>query len=90
MKRLFIVISAIWLAGWAYVGWRGYALTSDAHSYIDLLPPAATVPEPVLEALEAGQSYTFNALVWGAGVPLCLLLVGWLVAGFRRRSEPRS
>ena len=79
MKRLLAVAGVSWLAVWGYVGWRGYTLTREAHSYIDQLPPGGTVPQPVLTALEAGQAYSLQAVVWGAAVPLLLLLVGWIV-----------
>lgn len=84
MKRLLVVVSLIWFAVWAYVGWRGYTLTSDAYSYIDQLPPGTTVPQPVLTALEAGQAFSLHAVVWGAAVPVSLLLLGWIVRAVGR------
>jgi hypothetical protein len=79
LRRLLIVAAVIWLAIWCYVGWRGHELTSDAHRFIEVLPPSAHVPEGVLSALEAGETYTLNAVIWGAAVPLIALLIGWLL-----------
>lgn len=88
MRRLLAVTTISWLAIWAYVGWRGYTLSSGAHSYIDQPPPGATVPHPVLTALEAGQSYSLQAVVWGVAVPLLLLLLVWVVRpSLRKRSN---
>lgn len=91
LKRLLFVASAIWLASWAFVGWRGYEQTSDAHSYIDMLPPGATVPEPVLTALAAGQSWIREAVIFGATLPLCLLLIIWVIRpAVKERFRPSS
>jgi len=91
MKRFLALAGVSWLALWGYVGWRGYTLTHDAHSYIGELPPGATVPEPVLTALEAGQAYSLQAVIWGAAAPLFLLLLGWVATPMlRRRSNVRS
>jgi hypothetical protein len=89
LKRLLFVVSATWLAVWAYVGWRGYEQTRDAYSYIDMLPPGATVPNPVLIALQAGQSWTLNAVIWGAALPLCFCLVVWVFKPAVERFRPR-
>jgi hypothetical protein len=53
-------------------------MISDAHLFIEVLRPGARVPDGVLTALEAGQSYTLNAVVWGVAVPLFLLLTARL------------
>lgn len=79
LRRLLIVAAVIWLAIWCYVGWRGHELTSDAHRFTEVLPPGAHVPEGVLSALEAGETYTLDAVIWGAAVPLIALLIGWLL-----------
>lgn len=85
VKRLLAVAGVTWLAIWGYVGWHGYTLTRNAHNFIDQLPPGATVPQPVLIALEAGQAYSLQAVIWGAVMPLFLLLVCWVVRPMLRR-----
>jgi len=87
LKRLLMVASISWLAVWAYVGWRGYTLYSDARNYIDQLPPGATVPQPILTAVEAGQAYSLQAVVWGAAVPLILLLLVWVAMPSLRKRK---
>jgi hypothetical protein len=91
LKRLLFVASAIWLAVWAFVGWRGYEQSSDAHRYIDMLPPGAKVPEAALTALAAGQSWIREAVIFGAALPLCLLLMAWIIRpAVKERFRPRS
>jgi hypothetical protein len=88
MKRILIVVSVIWFAIWAYVGWRGYSLMTDAYSSIDQMPPGSDMPPEVLAVLKAGQSYTLNAVIWGAAIPLCPLVILWIVGpSFKRRSQ---
>ncbi len=83
LKRLILVVCVVWFAVWAYVGWRGHTLTSDANSYVSQIPAGARVPQPILAALEAGQSLTLNAVIWGAVAPLCILMIAW---AFRTRT----
>jgi hypothetical protein len=87
-RRFLIVVIVTWLAIWGYVGWRGHEMTNDAGSLIDALPPGAHVPDGVLIALEAGQSYTLNAVIWGAAVPLLLLVIGWVLKPYLRERNP--
>ena len=90
VNRLLAVAGGSWLAVWGYVGWRGYTLTHEAHSFIDHLPAGATVPQPILTALEAGQAYSLQAVTWGAAVPLLLLLVSWVVRPMLRQRTNAS
>ena len=79
IRRLIIIVVVTWLTIWGYVGWRGHEITSDAYKIIDVVRPDARIPDGVLAALEAGQSYTLNAVIWGAVVPLLVLVIGWVV-----------
>jgi hypothetical protein len=89
VKRPLIFISVIWLAVWGYVGWRGYELTSDAQTFVNTLPPGAIIPQAIFTALDAGYSYMHKAVIWGAALPLCLLVFGWAVRPLLgKRSSP--
>lgn len=79
LKRLIFVVCLAWFVVWAYVGWRGHTLTSDADSYISQIPAGARMPEPILAALEAGQSMTLHAVIWGAVAPLFILIIAWVL-----------
>jgi hypothetical protein len=85
-KRLAWVVATLWLLGWAFVAWRGYALEQDALSFIDSVAPGERIPQAVLNALGAGQSYQRNALIFGLFIPMAALLIGWVWRGFRQSS----
>jgi hypothetical protein len=84
LRRPSILVAVTWVVIWGYVGWRGHDMTGEAHRFIDVVPPGARVPEGVLKVLEAGQSYTLNAAIWGAAVPLLLCLIGWVLKPYMR------
>jgi hypothetical protein len=91
VPRPLLPTAGLWLCGWAWVGWRGHELTEDAKGFINAVPPGATIPEPVLASLEAGQAYIRGAVLWGIAAPVCLALVIWIAlpAIQRRRTEKR-
>jgi hypothetical protein len=84
LRRLSILVAVTWLVIWGYVGWRGHEMTSEADKFIETVPPGARVPDGVLNALEAGQSYTLNAAIWGVAAPLLLCLIGWVLKPYIR------
>ena len=89
MKRLFVVFGVAWFVIWGWIGWRGYEITTDVASFIRAIGPRSPVPQVILDAREAGQSYIRLAIIWGAAVPLSLL-AAWgvkLVVGKRSQSR---
>lgn len=83
-KRIAFIAALLWIAIWAYVAWRGLSLITDAKRFISLQPPGGLIPQEILSALEIGQSYVFRAVIFGAVVPVVLLIGCWVYRGFGR------
>ena len=86
LKRLAVAILIPWFAYWLFVGWRGYAISTDAAQAIDAVPAGGDIPMVVLQALEAGNRHLFDAIVYGAVGPVTILVVAgiayWIARGF--------
>jgi len=93
IKRTAIVFAVPWFVVWGWVGWRGYEISHDATRAIDLQPPGAIIPPILLEALETGNRYLFNAVVVGALLPIgsCALAVAglWIYREFNPPGHSR-
>ena len=87
LKRIALVFAVSWCAIWGWVGWRGYEISSGATQVIDLQPPGAVISPILLEMLETGNRYLFDAVVVGALLPLgCSVFVAvglWVYRGFK-------
>ena len=79
IRRLLLLGSVAWFAFWGYVGWRGWDQTRDAEQFINSVKPGQPIPLAVLEALEAGQTHVRETVLFGALVPVVVLLVWWII-----------
>lgn len=91
LKRVALALGIPWVVYWGFVGWRGYEVLQDARHLIDQQPPGARIPAPVLEALERSNRHLFDAVVFGAGMPIAicgLTLLGlWIYRGFKPSAD---
>jgi hypothetical protein len=85
LRRMAFVAAFLWVVIWVYVAWRGLSLIADAKRFISLQPPGGLIPQEILNALEIGQSYVLRAALFGAAVPIMLLIGYWIYRGFFRR-----
>jgi len=91
IQRTAMVLALSWCTIWGWVGWRGYEISHGASQAIDLHTPGATIPPILLEALETGNRYLFDAVVANALllVGFCALAIArlWIRRGFKPQGQ---
>jgi hypothetical protein len=87
LLRLWLLVSAIWLASWgAYVWFSRIAGAEDTTGEY-FLAFHTDFGEGWKELKDFGLGDYLSLAAIGIGIPLAVLIIGWIIAGFRRNSR---